>query len=182
MDKIASTVSILELAFEDLVIATQLIPSTYGITIKVYERGCFFDNPNPSVNQEQIDQYSIYPGSFMQTIVEIRAMYEGWSRINKIEPIQLIGIHNQNPLILYIQFSLDQRYFIYKRCLATKSEIVNEELFGIKDKFRLRGLNHEDELYLISKLRFMPKTKKVFSFYSLKPSYSFIRTKRHLSF
>ena len=180
MDKITSSVSILELVHEDLVIATQLEPSTYSITIKIYEREHFYGNPNLSVNQAQIDQYSIYPGSLMQTIAEIRAMYEGWSRITTIDPLELIGIHNQNPQILYVQFLLDQRYFIYKRCLATKSEMVNEELFGRKDQFRLRGLNHEDELYLISKLRFMPKTKKAISFYPMKTTYSCIKTKRHL--
>ena len=181
MDKIASTASILELVPEDLVIATQLEPATYLMTIKVYEREHFFSNPIPSDNREQIDQYSIFPGKLTQTVAEIRDLYGGWSKIDKTQPMELIGIHNQDPSILYIQFSLDQRYFIYKRCLAINSEMVNEELYGRKHNFRLRALCHEDEQHLISKLRFMPKTKKAISFYSFKKSYGFTNAKRHLS-
>jgi len=181
LDKIASTASILELGPENLIIATQLEPATYVITSKVYEREHFFENPNPSVNRDQIDQFIIYPSRLIQTVAEIRNMYKGWSKIDLAQPAELIGIHNQDPSILYIQFSLDLRYFIYTRCLTINSEMVKEELFGRKHNFRLRALSHEDEQYLISKLRFMPKTKKTFSFYPLKKSYSFTHTKRHLS-
>ncbi|TGE38596.1 hypothetical protein E4K67_11785 [Desulfosporosinus fructosivorans] len=182
MDKIASTTSILELAPEELIIATQLEPSTYVVTVKVYEREHFLANPNLSVNQKQIDLYSIYPGRLIQTFAEIKDKYEGWSKIDKTLPTELIGIHNQDPYILYIQFSINQRYFQYKRCLASSSETVQEELFGRKDHSRLRALCHEDEQYLISKLRFMPKAKKAISFYSLKTSYGFTHAKRHLTF
>lgn len=180
MDKIASTTSILELVPEQLVITTHLELATYVILIKVYEREHFFHNPDPSVNLEQIDQYSIFPGILTQTLAEIRDLYEGWSNINKTQPTELIGIHNQNPSILYIQFSIAQRYFIYKRCLTINSEMVQEELFGRKDNFRLRALSHEDEQYLISMLRFMPKTKKAISFYSYKVPYDHTYTRRRL--
>jgi hypothetical protein len=182
MDKIASTANILELVPEELLIATHLEPDTYVLTIKVYERKRFFDNPDTTVNQEQIDQYSIFPGRLSQAVTEIRDLYKGWAKIDRAQPTELIGIHNQNPSILYIQFSIDQRYFIYKRCLAINREMVNEELFGKKHNSRLRALSHEDEQFLISKLRFMPKTKKAISFYSFKKSYGFTHAKRHLSF
>ena len=181
MDKTASTVSILELVPEDLVVATQLGPATNLITIKVYEREHFFDNPNPSENLAQIDHYSISPDILDQAVAEIQDLYIGWSKIDKTQPTDLIGIHNQDPSRLYIQFSLDQRYFIYKRCLTINREMVREELFGRKHYLRLRALSHEDEQYLISRLRFMPKTKKAISFYS-KKSYGCTHAKRHLSF
>lgn len=182
MDKIASTTCILELLPEDLVIASRLEPATYVMTIKVYEREHFFDNPDSSENETQIDQYSICLGCLEQTIAEIRNLYKGWSKIDRTQPTELIGIHNQSRTTLFIQFALDQRSFIYKRCLQIKREMVYEELFGRKQNFRLRALSHEDEQYLISKLRFIPKTKKAISFYPMKPSYCFIHAKRYLSF
>ncbi len=171
MNMMASTVSILELVSEGLVIASQLEPATYAITVKVYERDHFFNNPDPSVNLAQIDSYSICPNSLNQTVAEIRAMYEGWCKIDKTQPTELIGIHNQEQSILYIQFSLGQRYFIYTRCLVINSEMVKEELFATKHNFRHRALSHVDEQYLISKIRFMPKTKKAISSYPMKKPY-----------
>lgn len=181
LDKIASTVSILELVPEDLVLATQLEPAAQVIAIKVYEREHFFANPNPSENLAEIDHFSICPGTLDQTVAEVRDLYKGWSTIDRTQPTELIGIHNQDPSILYIQFSLAQRYFIYQRCLTINHEMVHEELFGRKHQFRLRALSHEDEQDLISKLRFIPKTKKAISFYSFKKSYGFTHAKRHLS-
>jgi len=182
LDNIASTTSILNLGPEDLLIAWHVEPDASAIIIKIYERKRFFDNPDPSVNQEQIDQYSICPGILSEALAEIKAHYKGWSRINKAQPTELIGIHNQDRSILYIQFSIDQRYFIYKRCLTINKEMVHEELFGRKHNFRQRALNHEDEQYLISMLRFMPKTKKSISFYPMKTAHGFTKAKRRLSY
>ena len=182
MDKIASTASILDLVPEGLVLATHVEPTSSVLIIKVFEREHFFDNPDPLVNQKHIDQYSLCPGILDQALAEIKAQYEGWSKINLTQPTELIGIHNQDHSILYIQFSIDQRYFIYKRCLTINKEMVHEELFGRKHNFRLRALSHDDEQFLISKLRFMPKTKKAISAYPLKTSYGFTHAKRHLAF
>jgi len=182
LNKIVSTATILELVPEDLVIVSQFEPASCVMAIKVYERDCFFENPDPSLNQAQIDQYSICPSNLSQAISEISNLYKGWAKINKTKPPELIGIHNQALSILYIQFAIDQRYFIYQRCLTINREMVYEELFGRKHNFHLRALCHEDEQYLISKLRFMPKTKKAISFYSFKKSYGITHAKRYLSF
>lgn len=173
--------NIIELVPEYLVIVSQLEPAINVIAIKVYEREHFFVNPNPLVNGEQIAQYSICPGCFNQTITEIRDIYAGWSKIDKTKPTKLIGIHNQDPKTLYIQFSLGERYFTYKRSLALNREVVYEELFGKKHNCRQRALSSDDEQYLISKLRFMPKTKKAISFYPYKVPFGHTYTIRRLS-
>ncbi|MDP4127415.1 MAG: hypothetical protein Q8912_10770 [Bacillota bacterium] len=168
---------IVELHPEELVIVSRLEPNKLVTTIKVYERKHFFINPNPLVNQVQIEEYLICPSCFSQAINDITEMYTGWSKIDTTLPTKLIGIHNQDRNTLYIQFSLGQRYFIYERCLKQRKETVSEELFGKKHNFRLRALSHEDERFLISKLRFTPKVKKAISFYPLKNHYAL--TRRH---
>jgi len=160
--------NIIELVPEYLLIAWQLELTTNVIQIKVYDQEHFFHNPNPLTNKHQIDQYSICLSCFDQTITEIRDIYTGWSRIDKTQPLKLIGIHNQDPRTLYIQFSLGERYFTYKRSLALNREVVYEELFGKKHNYRQRALTSEDEQYFISTLRFMPKTRKAIGFYSYK--------------
>lgn len=159
--------SVMELKQENLVIVGQL-ERTNVMKIKVYEREHFFDNPDPSDNRVQIAQYSICPSCYTQAVAEIRDMYLGWSKININQPTKLIGIHNQDPDTLYIQFALGERYFIYERSLALNREMIQEELFGKKHNCRQRALCSEDEQYLISLLRFMPKTKKAISFYNQK--------------
>lgn len=160
--------SIIELVPEYLVIVSQLEPTINVIKIKVYDRDHFFINPNPLVNEDEIVQYSICLGCFNQTVNEIREMYAGWSKIDKTQPTKLIGIHNQNPKTLYIQFSIGERYFTYKRSLVLNREVIYEELFGKKHNCRQRAVSSEDEQYLISKLRFMPKSKKAISYYPYK--------------
>jgi hypothetical protein len=181
LDEISVPASIIELRPEDLVIVSQLEPTTNVIRIMVYEREHFLVIPNPSANQELIAQFSICLSCFTQTVAEILDMYTGWSKIDKTQPTKLIGIHNQDPNTLYIQFSLDQRYFVYERCLGLNREMVNEELFGKKHNFRQRALCSDDEQYLISKLRFMPKTKKAISFYPQKASIRLAHTRSLLS-
>ena len=136
--------SIIELVPEYLVIVSQLEPAINVIKIKVYDREHFFVNPNPLVNEEQIVQYTICPSCFNQTVSEIREMYAGWSKIDKTKPTKVIGIHNQNPQTLYIQFSIGDRYFTYKRCLVLNREVVYEELFGKKNNCRQRAVSSED--------------------------------------
>ena len=172
--------NIIELVPEYLVIASQSEPTINSIKIKVYEREHFFVNPNPLDNEEQIAQFSICPGNFDQTVTEIRDMYAGWSKIDKTQSTKLIGIHNQDPKTLYIQFSLGERYFTYKRCLILNSEVVYEELYGKKNSCKQRALSSDDEQYLISKLRFMPKTKKAISFYPYKGPSEHIYARRRL--
>lgn len=169
--------SIIELVPEYLVIVSQLEPALNAITIKVYDREHFFVNPNPLVNENQLRQYSICPSCYNQTVSEIRDMYAGWSKIDRTQPTKLIGIHNQDPKNLYIQFSLGERYFIYERSLGLHREVVHEELFGKKHNCRQRALSSDDEQYLIAKLRFLPKTKKAISFYPFKatPGHTYIR-------
>lgn len=171
-----------ELEPEDLVIVSQLEPATFVIKIKVYEQKYFTLNPDPLVNHNQIAQYSICPCCFTQAVTDIRDMYAGWSKINKTMPAKLIGIHNQDHNTLYIQFSLGQRYFIYERCPKLHKETVHEELFGKKHNVRLRGLSHEDEKYLISKLRFMPQAKKAISFYPQKTYFALTRVHHSLPY
>ena len=173
--------SVIELVPEYLVIVSQLEPALNVIKIKVYEREHFFVNPNPLVNEEQMALYSICPSCFNQTITEIRDIYAGWSKIDKTQPTKLIGIHNQDPKTLYIQFSLSERYFTYKRCLLLNNEGVSEELFGKKHDCRQRALSREDEQYLISTLRFMPKTKKAISYYPYKVPFGHTYIRRRLS-
>lgn len=179
MEEIFSPNSIIDLGPVDLVIVSQLDSTPDVIKLKVYERESFFTNPNPATNQEQIAEYSIGSNYFTQAVAEIRDLYAGWSKIDKTKLTKLIGIHNQNPKTLHIQFSLGERYFIYKRCLLLNKETVYEELFGKKHNLRQRALNSEDEKFLISLLRFMPKTKKAISFYPQKGHY--IHSRRRLS-
>jgi len=179
LEEIFSPNSIIDLGPVDLVIVPQVDSAPNVIQLKVYEREHFFLNPNPAVNQTQIAVYSICSSCFTQAVAEIRDLYAGWSKIDRTEPTKLIGIHNQNPNTLYIQFSLGERYFIYKRCLTLNRDMVYEELFGKKHNLSRRSLNSEDEQYLISRLRFMPKAKNAISFYAFK---AHIRTRRHFAF
>ncbi|AET69981.1 hypothetical protein Desor_4576 [Desulfosporosinus orientis DSM 765] len=165
MDTISAT-SIIDLGSINLVLVPRLNSALEVIQLKVYEREGYFLNPNPEVNESQIAEYSICSSCYTQGISEIRDLYEGWARIDKAEPVTLIGIHNQNPNILYIQFSLGDQYFMYKRCLLSNKEMIYEELFGKKPHLRWRSLNKEDEQYLMAKLRFMPKAKNAISFYT----------------
>jgi len=179
LEEIFSPNSVIDLGPADLVIVPQLDSVPDVMKLKVYEREHFFVNPDPAVNQEQIAEYSICSSCFSQAVTEIRDLYAGWSKIDRTEPTKLIGIHNQNPSILYIQFSLGERYFIYKRCLTLNREMIFEELFGKKHNLSRRPLSSEDEQYLISKLRFMPKTKNAISYYARQ---AHIRTRRHFAF
>jgi len=181
LEAISVPASIIELCPEELVIVSQSEPATNVITIMVYERERFFVDPNPTVNREIIAQYSICLGCFTQTIAEVRDMFVGWSKIDKTQPTKLIGIHNQDPSTLYIQFALDERYFVYERCLGLNREMVNEELFGKKHNFRQRALSSDDEQYLITRLRFMPKTRKAINSYPHKARSSFTHTRSPLS-
>lgn len=180
MKELSEHTSILELEPEGLVIVAQFKPSHRVVTIKIYERNDFFQNPKPQENQAQITEYSICPSCFTEAISDIRDMYTGWSKINSKLPTKLIGIHNQDHNTLYIQFCLGQRYFIYERSLKFYKETVLEELFGKKHHLRLRAISHEDEQYLISMLRFMPKTKKAIAFYPFKTRYYLNRKHRSL--
>jgi len=179
LEKIFSPNGIIDLGPANLVIVSQLDSEPDATKLKVYERENFFANPNPADNDEQIAEYSIYSNCYNQAIAEIRDLYEGWTRIDKTKPTKVIGIHNQNPKILYIQFAQGERYFIYKRCLTINKDMVYEELFGKKHSLSRRSLSSEDEQYLISKLRFMPKTKNAISFYAFK---AHLRTRRHFAF
>lgn len=175
--KVISLPTSIRLEPEDLVLVSQLTPANL-IMIKVYEWDHFFLNPDPLVNQEHVAQYTICPECFNKAIAEIQGMYAGWSKINKEQPIKLIGIHNQDPKSLFIQFSLGQRYFVYQRLITIRRETVFEELFGKKDNFRLRPLCSDDEQYLISNLKFMPKAKKAISFYPYN-SHGYSLSRRH---
>jgi len=179
LEEIFSPKSIIDLGPIDLVIVPQLDSNQHVIKLKIYEREHFFSNPNPATNKEQIAMYSICSSCLTQAIAEISDLYAGWSKIDKNEPTKLIGIHNQNPNILYIQFSLGERYFIYKRCLLSNREMVFEELFGKKHNLSRRPLSLEDEQYLISKLRFMPKTKNAINSYARR---AHTRTRRRFAF
>lgn len=77
---------------------------------------------------------------------------------------QIIGIHNQDPLALFVQFSIGEHYYIYERDRLTKSESVKEELFGEKVYGR-KDLNRRDEQTLLGKILFIPKIKKVIKDY-----------------
>lgn len=179
MEEIFTPDSIIDLGPVDLVIVPLLDSDPDVIKLKLYEREHYFVNPNPTFNQDQLTEYTISSSYFTQAIAEIRDLYAGWSKIDKTEPTKVIGIHNQNPNILFIQFSHGERYFIYKRCLTLNREMIFEELFGKKHNLSRRSLNSEDEQYLISKLRFMPKTKNAISFYNHKAR---LRTRRHFAF
>lgn len=180
MKEISAPTGIIELEPEGLVIAAQLEPTTDIITIMVYEQERFLVNPNTYANQDQLAKFSICRNCYDQTLAEIKEMFEGWSRIDRTVATKLIGIHNQDPQTLYIQFALGQRYFFYERCLPRNREIVSEELFGRKHAYRLRGLNNEDELYLISNLRFIPKTRKAISAYPQPSHTNLTQSRSHL--
>lgn len=179
LEKIFSPNSIIDLGPANLVIVPLLNSNLDTTTLKVFEREHYFANPSPPLNDDQIAVYSICSSCYDQAVEDIRNLYEGWSKIDKTETTNVIGIHNQNPRILYIQFSHGERYFIYKRCLTINKDMVYEELFGKKQSLSRRALSSEDEQYLISKLRFMPKTKNAISFYAFK---AHIRTRRHFAF
>lgn len=72
---------------------------------------------------------------------------------------QLIGIHNQDPLTLYIQFSVGDKYYIYERDCVTKSESIKEEIFGHKVYTR-QSLNHGTEQSIAGKNHLLPQNKK----------------------
>ena len=179
MEEIFLPNNVIDLGPVNLVIVPHSAFAPEVIKLKVYEREHFFVNPDPAVNQDQIAEYSICSSCFTQAVAEIRDLYEGWSKIDKTEPTKLIAIHNQNPNILYIQFSHGERYFIYKRCLTINKDMVYEELFGRKHNLSRRSLSSEDEQYFISMLRFMPKAKNALSFYAFRAQK---RTRRHFSF
>jgi len=130
LQEIFSPKSIIDLGPADLVIAPQLESVADVIKLKVYEREHYFLNPNSIFNEGQLAEYLTCSSCFSQAVAEIRELYEGWSKIDKTEPAKVIGIHNQNPKILYIQFSHGKRYFIYKRCLTFNRDMGFEELFG----------------------------------------------------
>jgi len=77
---------------------------------------------------------------------------------------QIIGIHNQDPLALFVQFSVGDRYFIYERDCLKKSESVQEELFE-KKAYNRQILNDRDEQILLGKIIFNPKIKRVIKDY-----------------
>ena len=159
-----STQPLIILEAEQLLIIPE--QETEGLVrIKVYEWDHFFYNPDPAVNDSQIAQYSVLAETLDCTLENLKEMYAGWSRINKDASLKLVGIHNQDPQVLFIQFALGERYFIYQRETALSRETVREELFGKKEAFRLRALNPSDEQYLISNLKFIPKAKNAISFY-----------------
>ncbi len=78
---------------------------------------------------------------------------------------QIIGIHNQDPLALFVQFSVGERYYIYERDCVTKSESVKEELF--EENFSRQDLDPKDEQLLLGKIMFNPKIKRVSKDYPL---------------
>lgn len=170
---------IIDLGPVDLVIVSLLDSPSNVIKLKVYERENFFVNPRPAENQTHIAQYTICPSCFTQAVKEIQELYVGWSKIDKSLSLKIVGIHNQDPNTLIIQFSHGERYFIYQRSPMINIECVYEELFGKQHHLRQRSLSSIDEQYLISLLRFTPKTKKAISFY---PSTSsrFKRSRKHL--
>lgn len=181
MEKILVPEKIIDLGPVDLVIVSQFEFISNVIRLKVYEREHFFINPIPSENHLQIAQYMICSGCFTKAIDDIRDMYAGWSKIDRTLPAEIIGIHNQDPNNLFIQFSLGDRFFIYQRSPKLNIEIVLEELFGKKDNLRQRSLSHEDQQFLISLLRFMPKSKKAICFYPHKTTSRFSYNRRQLS-
>jgi len=73
---------------------------------------------------------------------------------------QIIGIHNQDPLALFVQFSVGEHYYIYERDCVTKSESIKEELFEEKSYGR-KNLNRMEEQLLQGKIMFIPKIKRV---------------------
>ena len=77
---------------------------------------------------------------------------------------RIIGIHNQDPLALFVQFSVGERYYIYERDCVTKSESVKEELFEEKN-FGRKDLDLKDEQILLGKIMFNPKIKRVTKYY-----------------
>lgn len=172
---------IIDLGPVNLVIVSLLDSTPDVIKLKVYEREHYYINPNPADNQAQLAQYSICPSCFTQAVAEIQDLYAGWSKIDKTQPIKIIGIHNQDRHTLLIQFSHGERYFIYHRCPRINIEMVSEELFGKKHYLRQRPLSNDDEQYLISLLKFTPKTKKAISFYPHRTFSRFTRVQKHLS-
>ncbi|MDA8226177.1 MAG: hypothetical protein M0T74_00460 [Desulfitobacterium hafniense] len=78
--------------------------------------------------------------------------------------ITIIGIHNEDPRVLYIQFSVGDRYFIYQRNTATKDEHVQELFHGTKDY--KRPMSTQDERLLIGALKFMPLIRKKMAKYA----------------
>ena len=79
------------------------------------------------------------------------------------EPFKLIGIHNEHPATLYVQFSLGNRYFMYELNKFHKSEHIREQIF--ETSYSELSIDPQDEEYLIGKLKFFPKTKRVINEY-----------------
>lgn len=179
MKAVSPPKSILLLDPEGLVLVSHRPLTSNLIITKVYEQEKFLLNPDPCLNTDHLAQYFTCLGCFRETIAGISTMYTGWSRLNKAQPVRLIGIHNQDSNSLYIQFSLGERYFVYLRQLKPNRETVSEELFGRKDCFRLRALCLDDEQYLISNLKFIPKSKKAISFYPRIPPGLTLKRKYH---
>jgi len=71
---------------------------------------------------------------------------------------QIIGIHNQDPLALFIQFSVGERDCV------TRFESVKEELYE-KKRYGRVDLDLKDEQVLLGKIMFNPKIKKVMKDY-----------------
>ncbi|KLU59860.1 hypothetical protein CEB3_c39940 [Peptococcaceae bacterium CEB3] len=138
--------------------------------VKVYEEEDFGVGGDPGGNQQEIARYLVCREHLPQALSELREMYTGWAKVERTQPLKIIGIHNEDPFTLFIQFSLGERYFIYERGRGSRSETVREELFGRKHHLRLRFLNKEDEKYLIAALRFLPKAKKAIGFYPYAPA------------
>ena len=77
---------------------------------------------------------------------------------------QLIGIHNQDPLTLFVQFSVGEHYYIYERDCVSKSESVKEEHFE-KSTYYREVLDKLNEKTLLGKIMFSPKIKRVIKDY-----------------
>lgn len=79
------------------------------------------------------------------------------------EPFKLIGIHNEDPANLYVQFSLGDRYFMYEFNKFTKSEHIHEQCYD--STYSELKIEPQDEEYLMGKLTFFPKTKHIINEY-----------------
>lgn len=79
---------------------------------------------------------------------------------------KIIGIHNEHPATLYIQFSMGERYYIYELSKFRKSEEIREQCFD--NSYSELSIDLQDKEYLIGKLKFFPKTKRVINEYRYK--------------
>jgi hypothetical protein len=83
--------------------------------------------------------------------------------VDNTESFKLIGIHNQHPAKLFVQFSLGDRYFMYEFNRCDKIELIREQCF--ETIYAERRIDPQEEDYLIGKLKFFPKTKRVINEY-----------------